>query len=496
MENNGVSFESLVDDVDYSLGGQSSERARAESRALLEELDRRKGARSLAVPTDDAKVRVRLREIGQPITLFGERAPDRRDRLKHHLSQMMVADGELAEDEESEGSKSDEEEEFWTAGGKDLLEARRKIAELSLPRARARLAHQRIESKLPLSRTIDTRKEVISQLKTFSQLGSQIGDERCISQARFSPDGKTLATGSWSGHIKLWDIPNCSQKTHFQGHTDRVGGIAWHPKATVSLSPETVNLASGGGDKSVLLWSLTLDKPLSKLRGHEDRVVRMAFHPSGLFIASASFDGTWRLWDICREYPVEILRQEGHSKEVYAVQFQDDGALAASGGLDGIGRVWDLRTGRTAMVLDGHAQGIFGIDFSPNGFQIATGSGDDTIRIWDMRSLKALHTVPAHKSTVSDVRFYRQLVNPYYNILDPIRVQHLQGNPYELITNGIYLVSSGYDGLVKIWSADDWQLVKAIPTDAGKVMSVDISLGGEYIASGSWNRSFQLFAQE
>jgi len=62
-----------AEDVDYSLGGQSSERARAENRALLEELDRRKGARSLAVPTDDTKVRARLRELEHPITLFGER---------------------------------------------------------------------------------------------------------------------------------------------------------------------------------------------------------------------------------------------------------------------------------------------------------------------------------------------------------------------------------------------------------------------------------------
>jgi U4/U6 small nuclear ribonucleoprotein PRP4 len=63
-------------------------------------------------------------------------------------------------------------------------------------------------------------------------------------------------------------------------------------------------------------------------------------------------------------------------------------------------------------------------------------------------------------------------------------------------TAGLYLISAGYDGLVKIWSADDWQLIRALATDAGKVMSVDIAAGGKYIASGSWNRSYQLFAPE
>ena len=56
---------------------------------------------------------------------------------------------------------------------------------------------------------------------------------------------------------------------------------------------------------------------------------RVAFHPSGAYLGSASFDGTWRLWDVRTNQ--ELLIQEGHSKEVYALAFQDDGALVASG---------------------------------------------------------------------------------------------------------------------------------------------------------------------
>jgi len=55
------------------MGGERSDRARAENQALIEELERKKKARSLAVPTDDGRVRARLREMGEPITLFGER---------------------------------------------------------------------------------------------------------------------------------------------------------------------------------------------------------------------------------------------------------------------------------------------------------------------------------------------------------------------------------------------------------------------------------------
>ncbi|CAL1715039.1 unnamed protein product [Somion occarium] len=506
-----LTFDTLLEDGNY----QGSERARQENKLLLDELERKKKARSLAVPTDDNKVKARLREIGEPITLFGERAADRRDRLIYVLSQITAARGEegMQVEEETTSEESEEEvEEFYTPGTLELLETRRRIAEFSLPRAQNRVAQQRADSRMPLGRIIDIRKKIFAEVKNFANLGSQIGDDRPISQVRFSPNNKILATGSWSGNVKLWNVPSCTPIRTLRGHSDRVGGVAWHPQATRSLSEDAVNLVSGAGDLNLHFWSLNSETPLATLSGHQDRVCRVAFHPSGDYVASASFDTTWRLWDVATAK--ELLLQEGHSKEVYSVEFQDDGALAASGGLDAIGRVWDLRTGRTAMVLDGHVQAIFAISFSPNGYQIATGSGDDTIRIWDMRSLKALYTIPAHLSNVADVRFFRADEIPPFQVApttpNDIVMDGVDGLPDATPTptktisaeeewkyrSGLYLASAGYDGFVKIWSADDWQLLRTLPTDGGKVMSVDLSSDAKLLASGTYNRNFQMFAPE
>lgn len=135
-----------------------------------------------------------------------------------------------------------------------------------------------------------------------------------------------------------------------RGHTDRIGGVAWHPQATLTQSEDAVNLVSGGGDLNIHLWSLNRsaylapspclsliiiyvlyfsETPLATLSGHQGRICRVAFHPSGNYVASASFDTSWRLWDV--NTSKELLLQEGHSQEVYSVEFQDDGALAASG---------------------------------------------------------------------------------------------------------------------------------------------------------------------
>lgn len=64
-----LTLETLIDDGNY-LG---TERARLENKVILDELERKKKARTMAVPTDDNRVKARLREIGEPITIFGER---------------------------------------------------------------------------------------------------------------------------------------------------------------------------------------------------------------------------------------------------------------------------------------------------------------------------------------------------------------------------------------------------------------------------------------
>jgi U4/U6 small nuclear ribonucleoprotein PRP4 len=67
---------------------------------------------------------------------------------------------------------------------------------------------------------------------------------------------------------------------------------------------------------------------------------------------------------------------------------------------------------------------------------------------------------------------------------------------YERYRSGLYFASAGYDGLVKIWSADDWQMVRSLTADADKVMSVDLSPDGTLLAAGSFSRNYQLFAAE
>lgn len=123
-----------------------------------------------------------------------------------------------------------------------------------------------------------------------------------------------------------------------------------------------------------------------------------------------------------------------------------------------------------------------------------------------MRSLKALYTIPAHMSNVSDVRFFRAASVPRSKPAstdvtmdesgDKPGSQHALNEEEWNYRSGLYLASAGYDGFVKLWSADDWQLLRTLPTDGGKVMSCDLSSDAKLLASGTYNRNFQIFAPE
>lgn len=305
-----------------------------------------------------------------------------------------------------------------------------------------------------------------AQLKAMTNQSSEVGDVRPVVTCSFSCDGTMLATGAWSGTVKVWNTEKTTVTTTIKAHADRITGVVWHPDTTVSsISGTGLALASGAVDCTAKLWSLE-GRLLRTLEGHTDRLGRIAFHPMGQHLGTASFDMTWRLWDL--ETGQCLQEQEGHSRAVYAVAFQQDGSLAASGGLDAYGRIWDMRTGRCVMTLQGHVKSVLAVDFSPNGYHVATGSEDNTACIFDLRKKGRIAVLPGHNSLIAQVKF------------EP--------------GAGRFLLTSGYDNLSKLWCGKKFKLTKILAGHDGKVMGSDICPdGSNLIATVGYDRTLKIW---
>ncbi len=74
---------------------------------------------------------------------------------------------------------------------------------------------------------------------------------------------------------------------------------------------------------------------------------------------------------------------QGHSAEVYSVVWSPDGQTLASASGDGTIKLWNL-SGRELQSLQGHSAEVYSVSFSPDGQTLASGSADSTVILWNL----------------------------------------------------------------------------------------------------------------
>jgi WD40 repeat protein len=218
---------------------------------------------------------------------------------------------------------------------------------------------------------------------TGQQLRTLNGHRGLVSTVTFSPDGKTILTGAWDNTAILWDADTGAKLRTINVHAR---GLSFffpdnHYVTSVAFSPDGKSVLTGSWDCTAVLTNLATGKETVFKEGHEDFVTAVAFSPDGKSVLTGSRTGGAILWDAATGEQLRTF--EGKEREARAVAFSADGKVMATGYEDGTAITWDTTTGARAGTFDTQKRRIDSVALTPDGQRLLTGSVDGVI-LWDV----------------------------------------------------------------------------------------------------------------
>ncbi len=184
----------------------------------------------------------------------------------------------------------------------------------------------------------------------------------------FSPDGSRFVTAAWDGHARVWDFLS-GKELHDLKHEGQYVHAA-------KFSPDGKLIATGSNDPTgfVRLWNAETGEPVKSFFGHTDAVLSVRFSKDGQNLVTTSYDNTARLWDV--QTGREIQRFEGHFWWVWSAAFSPDEKRLVTASHDGTANVYDVESGKKIADFTGHRGPVFAAEFSPDGQTVASGGFD------------------------------------------------------------------------------------------------------------------------
>jgi WD40 repeat protein/transcriptional regulator with XRE-family HTH domain len=324
-----------------------------------------------------------------------------------------------------------------------------------------------------------------------------------IRTVTFTPDGRTIASGGDDGCIRFWDVLS-----------GRNVGVLQHPQPIFFLvwNPEGNLLASSILDGSIRLWQWQETQPATCIRvltGHTNWVLSLAFAPDGTHLASASWDNTVKLWEVASGRVCQTLT--GYTKQVYAVAWSPDGRTVASAGFDASIWLWDVAQSRYRAALRGHTAVVYKLAFTPDSANLLSSSEDSTIRVWDVASGRCVRVIEGYA-----VSFYNLAWSPdgrwlasagsdlqvaLWDVEGRTLLRVLRGHSWTVLgvswsPDGRLLASCGRDNAIRLWDPDTGICLEVLrDPDAGDTLFYDVvwSPDGRLLASVSYLRGVQVW---
>ena len=290
----------------------------------------------------------------------------------------------------------------------------------------------------------------VKRLIEWADLGA--GKGPVYSQA-WSPDGLWLVTTD-TEQVRVWDMTSRREAGVLEGHTNFVWGLAW--------SPDGSTLASASQDGTVRLWDVPAYTTAAVLE--TGGAYCLAWSPDGRQLAVGNDAGDVQRWDVAAQEVLETWSSEANDNrdDIISIAWSPDGQTVAFGDLAGGIYLWDVATSQARLVLteqnpSDRGHDVNGLAWSPDGSTLASTHPDGQLQLWDGATGQMVRAIAAHSGWAGGVAW----------------------SP-----DGRLLASTGEDKRICLWNPETGQEYAEQHHNTLGVWSVSWSPDGAKVASG------------
>merc|ERR1719468_54825 len=247
-------------------------------------------------------------------------------------------------------------------------------------------------------------------------------DNDTVTSVSWSERGNFVAVGTHRGFVQVWDVTANKKVNTLEGHSARVGALAWNGDS----------LSSGSRDRLILQRDVRTPSimPERRMVGHRQEVCGLKWSPDNQYLASGGNDNKLFVWSGAQNTPMQTYSYHVAAVKAIAWSPHHHGLLASGGGTaDRYIRFWNTLTGQPMQSIDtgsqvcnlawskhaselvsthgysqnqilvwkypslvqvakltGHSYRVLYLAMSPDGEAIVTGAGDETLRFWNVFS--------------------------------------------------------------------------------------------------------------
>lgn len=214
----------------------------------------------------------------------------------------------------------------------------------------------------------------------------------------------------------------------------------------LSFSPYNNLVAVGNNNGHIILFDATNGSVIKTLYGHSKGIRDVSFSLDGTKIVSADTSGKINIWDTFSGNLIKSMHGGGNIRHII---FSSDGEkIIFSNGHGGI-EIWNAVTGHSWCRMNEKNKIISALSCSPTSNQVASISSDHKILILDPIIASFNKILSGHTDIVTCIMYS---------------------------SDGKRIISGSKDSTIKIWSAENYQLINTLSGHDSGIVSVSISV--------------------